>query len=99
METCNPKKVVPTYSIIARVKEQVSFSFNPDPANIIFPENIICTLPYCNIGDQRCRCTINQSLSIQCKKADLKPLHIFSGHWLNFVLPVSDKICHSPFKK
>ena len=39
------------------------------------------------------------SHSTPCKKADFKPLQIVSRTWLGFFLPVSDRICHSPFKK
>ena len=45
------------------------------------------------------RCTINRSPSTPYKKAIFRPLHIFWGHWLVFFLPVSDKICHSPFEQ
>ena len=45
------------------------------------------------------RCTINRSHSTPCKKAEFEHLQFFSGHCLDFFLPVSGKICHSPSKK
>ena len=45
------------------------------------------------------RCTINWSHSTPCKKAEFEHLQIFPGHCLDFFLPVSGKICHSPIKK
>ena len=45
------------------------------------------------------RCTINRSHSTPCKKAEFEHLQIFPGHCLDFFLPVSGKICHSPIKK
>ena len=47
----------------------------------------------------RVRCTINRSHSTPCKKAEFEHLQIFPGHCLDFFLPVSGKICHSPIKK
>ena len=47
----------------------------------------------------RVRSTINRSHSIPCKKAEFEHLQIFPGHCLDFFLPVSGKICHSPIKK
>ena len=47
----------------------------------------------------RVRCTINWSHSTPCKKAEFEHLQIFPGHCLDFFLPVSGKICHSPIKK
>ena len=47
----------------------------------------------------RVRCTINRSHSTPCKKAELEHLQIFPGHYLDFFLSVSGKICHSPIKK
>ena len=44
-------------------------------------------------------CTINRSHSTPCKKAEFEHLQIFPGHCLDFFLPVSGKICHSPIKK
>ena len=34
-----------------------------------------------------------------CKKAEFENLQIFSGHCLDFFLPVSGKTRHSPIKK
>ena len=45
------------------------------------------------------RCTINRSHSTPCKNAEFEHLQIFPGHFLDFFLPVSGKICHSPIKK
>ena len=47
----------------------------------------------------RVRCTINRPHSTPCKKAEFEHLQIFPGHCLDFSLPVSGKICHSPIKK
>ena len=47
----------------------------------------------------RVRCTINQSHSTPCKKAEFEHLQIFPGHCLDFFLPVIGKICHSSIKK
>ena len=45
------------------------------------------------------RCTIIRSHSTPCKMAEFEHLQIFPGHCLDFILPVSGKICHSPIKK
>ena len=45
------------------------------------------------------RCTINRSHSTPYKTAEFEHLQIFPGHCLDFFLPVSGKICHSPIKK
>ena len=52
----------------------------------------------CFLVHVRVRCTISRSHSTPCKKAEIEHLQFFSGHCLDFFLPLSGKICHPPFK-